>query len=82
MFNVGRGPALKRLLSCGEDKLAIFRVNHFADLRKINGALPRIQSINTVDFFRPSHPILDKVPRIMTNIGDALSFFKPGVAFL
>ena len=56
MFNVGRGPALKRLLSCGEDKLAIFRVNHFADLRKVNGALPRIQSINTVNFVRPKSP--------------------------
>src|ERR1700720_3488159 len=82
MFNVGRSSALKRLLSCGEDELSIFRVNHFADLRQIDGAVLRIQSINTVDFVRPNHPILDKVPRIMANIGNALSFFKPGVALL
>ena len=36
MFNVGRSSAPKCLLSCAKDKFAIFRVNHFADLRQID----------------------------------------------
>src|SRR5580692_1535065 len=64
MFNVSRSSALKRLLSCAEDQFAIFRVNHFAHLRQIDGALLRIQSVNAVDFVRPNHSILDEIPRI------------------
>src|SRR5229473_7403905 len=82
MFNVGTSSALKRLLSCAEDKFAIFRVDHFSNLRQIDGAPPRIQPINAVDFVRPNHPILDEVPRIMANVGNALGFFKLRVAFL
>src|ERR1700731_2425963 len=82
MFNVGGNFAVKGLLSCAKDELSIFHVNHFANLRQIDGALLRIQSVDAIDFVRPNHPILDEVPRVMANIGNALSFFKPGVAFL
>src|SRR5258708_39724662 len=82
MFKVGRSPALKRLLSSAEDRFAILRVHHFTTLRQIDVAPPRIQPINAVDFVRPNHPILDEVPRIMANVGNALGFFKLRVAFL
>src|ERR1700722_18939057 len=82
MFNVGSNSAMKRLLSCSEDAFAIFRVNHFANFRQIDGALPWVQSIDAVDFVRPSHPILNEIPGIVANVRNALGFFEPGVAFL
>src|SRR5580704_783497 len=81
MFSVRAHFAIQGVLSCPEDKLSIFRVDHFANQRHVYGTFLRIEPIDAVEFVRPNHTILGEVPVIVANVGDALGFFKPGVAF-
>src|SRR5580658_1496213 len=81
MFSVRAHFATEGLLSCPEDKLSIFRVDHFTNYRHIYWALLRTQPIDAVQLVGPSHAIRNEVPVIMADVGDALCFFKPGFAF-
>src|SRR6266481_754729 len=57
MFSVGAHFAMKGLLSCPEDKLSIFRVDHFANHRHVYGTFLRTQPIDAVQLVGPSHAI-------------------------
>src|SRR5580704_6931613 len=81
MFSVRAHFAMKGLLSCPEDKLSIFRVDHFANHRHVYGTFLRTQPIDAVQLVGPSHAIRNEVPIIMADVSDALCFFKPGFAF-
>src|SRR5580693_6071409 len=77
MFSDRARFTMKRLLSCAKNKLAIFGMDHVANQRHVYGALLRTQPIDPVQLVRPDHAILDEVPIIVANVGNALSFFKP-----
>src|ERR1700730_16661897 len=81
MFSDRARFTMKRLLSCPKNKLAIFGMDHFANQRHVYGTFLRIEPIDAVEFVRPSHSILEEVPVIVANAGDALRFFNPGFAF-
>src|ERR1700732_4037805 len=81
MFSVRAHFAMKGHLSCPEDKLSIFRVDHFANHRPVYGTFLRPQPIDAVQLVGPSHAVRNEVPIIMADMGDALCFFKPGFAF-
>ncbi len=49
MFNVGGNVPVKGLLSCAEDELSIFRVDHFANHRQVYRTFLRAQPINPVN---------------------------------
>src|SRR5579864_106202 len=80
MFNVRADVATEGLLRGPKHKLAIFRVDHFTTNRHVYGAFLRTQPINSVQLVGPDHPILDDVPIIVTDVGNALRLFKPGFA--
>ena len=80
MFDVSAHFAMKGLLRGPEDKLSIFRVDHVANHRHVYGTFLRTQSVDPAQLVGPDHAILDEVPIIMTDVGNALRLFKPGFA--
>jgi hypothetical protein len=82
MLDVSAHFAMKGLLRRPEDKLSIFGVDHFANHRHVYGTFLRTQSIDPVQLVGPDHAILDEVPLIMTDVGNALRLFQPGFALV
>jgi hypothetical protein len=64
------------------DGLPIVRVDHFAYCRQVYPTFLRHEPIAAVSFVRPGHAIRIEVPYPVADVGDALGFFKPGLAFL
>jgi len=70
------------VFSCPENEFPIIRVHHFPNHRHINGPFLWRQSVDAIKFGGPSHPVGNKVPFIVPDLGDTLSFLKPCFAFL
>src|ERR1700757_1425675 len=82
MFTVGALPSTNGLFRDPKYILSILRVDHFAHRRNVNGSFRWGQPKDAVIFVRIGHVILLKIPYPGAYVGNALSFFERGLAFL
>src|SRR5580692_544004 len=82
MFCVCRHSGEKGLLCLPEHRFSIFRVDHFSKHRYVDGTFLRRHPINTIGLVRPGQATRLEVPVPVSDVGDSLSFFKPGVTVL